>query len=360
MKKMKSKDSSEILLGFKRILDDGSTSFWKVKLEREPISMDDQRLTYSLEPFLNGVIAKLDLTSFYENSNGITSEKDIKKALRTIKKENNLLGVILDLRENAGGFLSQAIKVTALFIKNGVVVISKNSQDEMRYLRNIEGEAFYNGPLVILTSKLSASASEIVAAALQDYGVALIVGDKTTFGKGSIQYQTITDKSADYFFKVTVGKYYTVSGKTTQIEGVQADIVVPSEYSPFKIGERYLKYPLKSDRVKPAYTDRLTDINGKIKLWFRHNYLPNLQKKVNFWQKMLPTLRKNSQMRVSKDPIFQSFLKKQDQIKLKIKGEDIQISADDFSTVDLQMTEASNILKDMIVIESDLRKASGL
>ena len=360
MKKMKSKDSSEILLGFKRVLDDGSLSFWKVKLEREPITMDDQRLTYTLEPFLNGVIAKLDLTSFYENSNGITSEKDIKKALRIIKKENNLLGIILDLRENAGGFLSQAIKVTALFIKNGVVVISKNSQDEMRYLRNIEGEAFYNGPLVVLTSKLSASASEIVAAALQDYGVALIVGDKTTFGKGSIQYQTITDKSADYFYKVTVGKYYTVSGKTTQIDGVQADIVVPSEYSPFKIGEKYLKYPLKSDTVKPAYKDSLTDVNGKIKLWFRHNYLPNLQKKVNFWQKMLPTLRKNSQIRVSKDPIFQSFLKKQDQIKLKIKGEDIQISNDDFSNVDLQMTEASYIMKDMIIIESDLRKASGL
>ncbi|NGX35160.1 MAG: Tail-specific protease [Candidatus Anoxychlamydiales bacterium] len=360
MKKMKSKDSPEIQLGFKRVLDDGTISFWKVKLKREPISMDDQRLTYTLEPFLNGVIAKLDLTSFYENSNGVTSEKDIKKAIRTIRKEKDLVGIVLDLRENAGGFLSQAIKVTALFIKNGVVVISKNSKDEMRYLRNIEGEAFYNGPLVILTSKLSASASEIVAAALQDYGVALIVGDKTTFGKGSIQYQTITDKTADYFFKVTVGKYYTVSGKTTQIEGVKADIVVPSEYSAFKIGEKYLKYPLKSDKVKEAYTDRLTDINGKIKIWFRHNYLPNLQKKVSFWQKMVPNLKENSQNRVSKDPIFQKFLKRQNQIKLKIKGEDIELITDDFSTVDLQMTEATNILKDMIIIESDMRKAAGL
>ncbi len=360
MKKMKSKNNKEILLGFKRILDDGSESFWKVKLQKEPISMDEQRLTYTLEPFLNGVVAKLDLISFYENSRGVTSEKDIKRAIRKIKKENNLLGIILDLRENAGGFLSQAIKVSALFIKSGVVVISKNSQDEIRYLRNIKAEAFYNGPLVILTSKLSASASEIVAAALQDYGVAIIVGDKTTFGKGSIQYQTITDKTADYFFKVTVGKYYTVSGRTTQIEGVKADILVPSEYSPFRIGERYLRYPLKPDKVKPVYFDRLTDINDKIKVWFKHNYLPNLQRKVSFWQKMLPTLKRNSQMRIANNPTFQKFLKKQSQIKLKIKGADIEVMLDDFSNMDLQMAEALNIIKDMIVIEADLKKASGL
>ncbi|NGX63008.1 MAG: Tail-specific protease [Candidatus Anoxychlamydiales bacterium] len=360
MKMMKTKDNPDIVLGFKRVLDDGSISFWRIKLQREPISMDDQRLTYTLEPYADGVIAKLDLTSFYENSNGITSEKDMKKAIRTIKKEDNLLGIVLDLRENAGGFLSQAIKVSSLFIKSGVVVISKNSQDEMRYLRNIEGDAYYNGPLVILTSKLSASASEIVAASLQDYGVALIVGDKATFGKGSIQYQTITDKNAEHFFKVTVGKYYTVSGKTTQIEGVKADIIVPSEYSPFKIGEKYLKYPLKSDRIKEAYTDRLSDIQGKIKIWFRVNYLPNLQKKVTFWQKMLPTLKANSQNRILKDPDFQNFLKRQKQIKAKLQGEDVQIDASNYGQDDLQMIEATNVLKDMIFIESDMRKVQGL
>ena len=241
-----------------------------------------------------------------------------------------------------------------------LVVISKNSKDEMRYLRTIEGEAFYNGPLIILTSKLSASASEIVAQALQDYGVALIVGDKTTFGKGSIQYQTITDKNADYFYKVTVGKYYTVSGKTTQIVGVQADIVVPSNFSAFKIGEKYLKYPLKSDKVKAMYSDKLSDVNGKIKAWFRQNYIPNLQKKVTFWQKLLPTLKENSQNRLAKDPDFQKFLKRQEQIKAKINGEDIVIEQLDIKVEDLQMQEASYILKDMIMIESQMRQAAGL
>jgi carboxyl-terminal processing protease len=359
MKLMKDKNSSYMVLGFKRITDDNERSFWRVKLEKKPISMDDQRLTFSYEPFADGIIGKLELKSFYENSNGITSEKDIKSAIRNLKRKAELKGIILDLRENAGGFLSQAIKVAALFIKNGVIVISKNSEKEMRYLRNIEGEAFYNGPLIILTSKLSASASEIVAAALQDYGVALIVGDETTFGKGSIQYQTVTDKTADYFFKVTVGKYYTVSGKTTQINGVPADIIVPSSFSAYKIGERYLKYPLKADKIKDAYNDKLTDIDGKIKYWFKQNYLPYLQKKVNFWHKLVPVLKENSENRIKKDPDFQNFLKRQKEIEAKLNGKDIEIDSEDYGIEDLQLKEATNILKDMIYIEADMRKAAG-
>ncbi|MFA6119565.1 MAG: S41 family peptidase [Parachlamydiales bacterium] len=360
MKLMKGKDSPSIVLGFKRIQNDENNSFWKIKLDKKPISMDEQRLSATYENVDNGIIGKLDLKSFYENLSGITSEKDIKTGIKKLRKVAEVKGLILDLRENAGGFLSQAIKVASLFVKNGVIVISKNSKKEIKFLRNLEGEAFYNGPLIILTSKLSASASEIVAAALQDYGVALIVGDETTFGKGSIQYQTVTDKKADYFFKVTVGKYYTVSGKTTQIEGVKADIVVPSNFSAYKIGERYLQYPLKADKMGDVYNDKLTDIDSKIKGWFKQNYTPNLQKRVNFWQKMVPTLKANSEKRIANDPNFQKFLKKQELIKAKIEGEEIEVSADDSSEEDYQMKEAVNILKDMINFEADQRKASGL
>lgn len=359
MKLMKEKDAPYIIMGFKRVVDDKNTAFWRVKLEKKPISMDEQRVSYSSEPFADGIIGKLELKSFYENSNGVTSEKDLKNAIRSLRKTANLKGLVLDLRDNAGGFLSQAIKVAALFIKNGVVVISKNSSKEVRYLRTIEGEAFYNGPLIVLTSKLSASASEIVAAALQDYGVALIVGDETTFGKGSIQFQTVTDKNAEYFYKVTVGKYYTVSGKTTQIEGVKADIVVPSNIAPYKIGEKYLMYPLQADSVKEAYEDKLLDIDNKIKFWFKQNYLPNLQKKVTFWQKMIPTLKENSSNRLSKNSDFQNFLKKQKEIEAKINGKDVEIELDNYGVDDLQLKEAVNIIKDMIYIEADKSKAAG-
>ncbi|MBN2479478.1 MAG: PDZ domain-containing protein, partial [Parachlamydiales bacterium] len=360
MSLMKSKDTSDIHLGFKRLLKNDQTySYWNLKLTKQAISMDDQRLTCSYEPFADGIIAKLSLKSFYENSNGVTSEKDIKKAINSLKKDAQIKGLVLDLRDNSGGFLSQAIKVAGLFIKNGVVVISKSSKKDIRYLRTLDSSAFYNGPLIILTSKMSASASEIVAAALQDFGVALVVGDETTFGKGSIQYQTVTDKNADYFYKVTVGKYYTVSGRTTQIEGVRADINVPSEYSCYTVGERYLEYPLKSDTVKAAYKDNLSDLDGKIRMWFKQNYLPNLQKKVTFWQKMVPILKENSKVRLEKDLDFQNFLKKQENVKAKLNSQTLNIEYKNYGQEDIQMSEAVNILKDMIFIEAEKRKVSG-
>jgi carboxyl-terminal processing protease len=188
---------------------------------------------------------------------------------------------------------------------------------------------------------MSASASEIVAQALQDYGIGLVVGDSRTYGKGSIQYQTITDPSASSYFKVTVGRYYTVSGRSTQIEGVQADIHVPTAYAPYNIGERYLEYALKNDQIAPAYNDLLSDVQGATKQWFQKNYLPFLQKKQSQWVQMLPTLKKSSQHRIANNPNFQLFLKNM---------EDASI---DIGMNDLQMQEAVSIVKDMISLSHE-------
>ncbi|HRW58267.1 MAG TPA: S41 family peptidase [Chlamydiales bacterium] len=333
---------SSVKLGFNRYLSSGDkTTFFRVKLKRKAISLEEERVTYEAKPYGEGIIGTLKLTSFYENNNGVTSEKDLKKAIKELKKQGPLYGVVLDLRENAGGFLTQAIKVASLFMSSGVVVISKYSNGEMRYLRNFDASPEFSGPLVVLTSKLSASASEIVAQALQDYGVALIVGDPTTYGKGSIQYQTVTNEEADYFFKVTVGKYYTVSGHTTQIKGVQADIVVPGPYSEYQIGERYLEYPLEADRVPAAYQDSLMDLDLRGQLWCEENYLPYLQRHVSFWSKMLPSLKKNSQRRLMSDRDFQNYLK-------KVKEKDLQ----NLPKQDFQMNEAIYILQDMIYLQS--------
>jgi carboxyl-terminal processing protease len=355
---MKKKENEDIILGFKRVLNKDEIAKWRVKLIRKPISMDDQRLSYTYEKVDGGVVGKLNLLSFYENSSGVTSEKDIINALNDLKKKGNIKGIVLDLRENGGGFLTQAIKVVSLFISNGVVVISKNHKNEIRYLRAIDGKTEFNGPLIVLTSKLSASASEIVAKALQDYGVALIVGDKTTFGKGSIQYQTITDKNADLFFKVTIGKYYTVSGESTQIKGVIADIVVPSQYSAYKVGEKYLEYPLKNDRVDAAYNDDLSDLDNKIRFWFKENYTPTIQQKVSFWQDNISYLKDKSENRLANDQSFQSFLKYQKALEDKLDGKEVNIDIIQ-ENKDLQMIEAVNILKDMIELQNQGKKASG-
>lgn len=350
---LKKKDRNEIILGFKRE-EAKNQSVFRVPLLKRAITMNEERIQLSYDQVEGGIIGKITLHSFYENGERISSEKDIKEAITLFREKGNLVGLVLDLRENSGGFLSQAVKVAGLFVTNGVIVISKYGKGEVHYLRNIVSKAFYNGPLVVLTSKMSASASEIVAQALQDYGVALVVGDERTFGKGSIQYQTVTDEKADMFFKVTVGRYYTPSGKSTQIDGVIADIVVPTQYAPYKIGERYLEYPLPQDKVEAAFVDPLTDLDEKTQRLFQMRYLPFTQRVVSFWKKMLPELKRNSAARMAADSNFQVFQQKRDAVAVRAAALPPN-TVDEQITVgkeDIQMKEAVNIVKDMINLEA--------
>lgn len=348
LEEMKGSGKREVILGFKR----ADQQLIRVPLLREKITMQDERLQFTSQPFAGGVIGTLVLPSFYEGGHLPSAEQDIRDAIKKLKKQGDLKGLILDLRENAGGFLSQAVKVAGLFITRGVIVISKYAQGEMRYLREIDGRTYFDGPLVILTSKGSASAAEIVAQALQDYGTAVIAGDERTYGKGTIQYQTVTDDAAKAFFKVTVGRYYTVSGRTTQIEGVKADVLVPTELAPFNIGEKFLEYPLPSDRVPAAYVDPLNDVDERNKVWFQKNYLPNLQAPQTFWQKNRSTLVQNSGRRIERDKNFKLFLKDQDRyqgVSLRAYSKPVNPP---WGEDDLQMAEARNILKDMIELQA--------
>lgn len=315
LKKMK--DQKEIILGLKRPSGKEYTSIFQVRLKKKPISLDEERLQYGSEKTDTGLIGILTLKAFYENDQGVTAENDIKHAIDQLKRNANLEGIILDLRENSGGFLSQAVKIAGLFIKSGIVVVAKYTKGETLYFRAMGKEPYYSGPLIVLTSKYSASASEIVAQALQDYGVALIVGDERTFGKGSIQYQTVTNENAGIYFKVTVGKYYTPSGKSTQIDGVLSDIYVPSRFYDLQVGERYLKYPLPKDRIAPVYKDPLKDLDVFSRFWFEKNYLPNLQKKVSVWQEMAAELQANSSKRYQSYPSdFYDDLQKHEAIQI--------------------------------------------
>lgn len=306
-----------------------------VDLKRGVIILDEDRVQVSYVPYDNGIIGKIVLHSFYQSPEGVSSEKDVKNAIEELRTHGPLRGLILDLRDNSGGYLSQAVKVAGLFVSSGVIVISKYSNGEKHYYRDLDGETSYEGPLVILTSRLTASAAEIVAQALQDYGVALVVGDDRTFGKGSIQTQTVTENGGGPSFKVTVGKYYTVSGKTPQLQGVKADIVVPDEYEYEKIGEKYLENnPSAPDSVEPAYKDNLADVQPDEKGWFMHYYKPTLQPKKSAWQNMLPQLKTNSEARLS--PLLEQ----------SSKG----------LSHDQQSEEAINIVKDMVKLHFQLNK----
>ncbi len=351
LNRLQGSGSGKIRLGFRRVADGKEISSYEVELKKEKIVMQNERVQYSFERFADGIIGKLLLPSFYESGDDSSCEKDLKEALRALKKEGKLLGVILDMRENSGGFLTQAVKVTGLFISSGVVVISKYAQGKVQYLRDIDGRSYYTGPLIVLTSKASASAAEIVAQALQDYGTAIIVGDERTYGKGTIQYQTVTDLQAVSFFKVTVGRYYTVSGRSTQIEGVLADVVLPTVFSAYPIGERYLEYPLKSDRVPSAYVDPLLDIDQRNKNWFEKNYLPNLQKRLSTWTQMLPVLKTNNSYRLSHNNNYQLFLKT---LASQVNRSYVPTSQENFGADDLQMGSAVELLKDMIFLNAQV------
>ena len=358
LKKLQGSGTGKIELGFRRFVGEADVQFYRVTLKREKIVMQDDRVQYESEPYGDGIIGKINLPSFYESNGSASCEMDLRKALLELKARGNLNGLVLDMRGNSGGFLNQAVKVAGLFVSSGVIVISKYAHGETQYLRDLDGRSYYDGPLVILTSRGSASAAEIVAQGLQDYGTAIIVGDDRTYGKGTIQYQTVTDTSAASYFKVTVGRYYTVSGRTTQIEGVRADIVVPTAYSELPIGERYLEYPLKSDRIPSAYTDPLTDVDPRHKPWFQKNYLPNLQKKLSLWTQMLSELKENSGYRLKQDKDYTLFLKA---LKQEKNGDPFVISAqNNWGVCDLQMQEAVNILKDMTALKPKAAKKAAL
>lgn len=358
---VRSTDSITLVLSrkIKNTEDDNKIT---VTLKREPIMMDDERVDISYENFGSGIIGKITLHSFYQNDQGITSEKDVRDAIQQLDKEGNLRGLVLDLRENSGGFLSQAVKVAGLFITNGVVVISKYSNGEEKLYRDMDGKTAYNGPLIVLTSRATASAAEIVAQALQDYGVALIVGDDHTYGKGTIQSQTVTDKTnAASYFKVTVGKYYTVSGKTPQLHGVKADIVVPGPFAKAHIGEEYLEYAIKQDDQIPAvFSDKLIDIDPSVKSWYLKYYMPSLQHKQLVWKELTPILSKNSAWRIAHNKNYQLFFKKLDEkgyqapLEVVVEEDDPHVEKN-FGAGDLQMAEAVNIIKDMIYLQTKIR-----
>jgi carboxyl-terminal processing protease len=231
-------------------------------------------------------VGVIELPSFYgkgdEKACGASADTSL--LIKKLKQEG-VLGLILDLRRNGGGSLDEAISLTGLFIPSGPVVQTRGPEYEVEIDTSPETSALYDGPLVVLTSRLSASASEIVAGALQDYERALIVGDSSTFGKGTVQ--TIVPLTQFFHHPglgavmVTIGKYYRPSGASTQLKGVVPDIVLPSETDRADIGESKLPNALPWDVLPPA-----------------------TYAKFNLLRQVLAELREKSHARVSADPGF--------------------------------------------------------
>jgi carboxyl-terminal processing protease len=206
-------------------------------------------------------IGFITLPSFYTDFNlgEIRSSLDVEKILLKMMDEN-IDGLIFDIRHNSGGSLEEAKKITSLFINNGPIVQVKDNLGRIQVKYHDNNKALYTGPLVIMTDIYSASASEIVAGALQDYNRAVIVGDESTFGKGSIQQSMDIGRELPLFatrekagsLKLTIQKFYRPSGKSTQIEGVKSDLILPNINDGIQLGERALPHSLPCDRIHPA------------------------------------------------------------------------------------------------------------
>jgi carboxyl-terminal processing protease len=213
------------------------------------------------------------LPSFYADmeKSGVKGAKsttsDVRALLNRLKSEN-INGLVIDLRNNGGGSLEEAVNLTGLFTRKGPVVQAKDSNGNMHVSRDHYDTVAYDGPMIVLTNRLSASASEIFAAALQDYGRAVIVGDQNTFGKGTVQtmlqigqFIPFPGSEADEAgaLKLTIQKFYRIAGGSTQLHGVSSDIRLPSLFDHEEYGESALKNPMPYDVVDPVQFDKITD-----------------------------------------------------------------------------------------------------
>jgi len=269
-----------------------------VSIIRDEIKLEDQQAKAKLIEMTNDEgqtnrLGVIDLPSFYASFSVIGSRnpRDIKSATQDVNRllskleEKHVDGVILDLRHNGGGSLPEAIDLTGLFIKDGPVVQVKSSDpnEPVQVDEDTDPRIQYAGPLVVLTSRFSASASEIVAGALQDYGRAVVVGGASTHGKGTVQsmsqlatylymnHERILNNPADYgALKYTTNKFYRVTGSSTQLKGVVPDIVLPSSYDYMETEEAREENAMPWDEIQSTKYDKLNMVQP---------YLPDLEKR---------------------------------------------------------------------------------
>ena len=254
---IKGEKGTKVYLTVKRV--DGGVE--QVVVTRDVVELEE---TYAKSSIINDDLSKyglINLPRFYVDFDDYGERNaaiDLKKEILNLKSKG-INGLILDLRNNGGGSLKTVVDITGFFIEKGPVVQVKSIGGRKEVLRDNDPSILWDGPLVVLVNEFSASASEILAAALQDYNRAIILGSKQTYGKGTVQNivdlnnvisgNTYGDLGS---LKITTDKFYRVNGGSTQLEGVKSDIIFPNRYSYVDIGEKDLENPLSWDKIDPA------------------------------------------------------------------------------------------------------------
>ena len=257
VKLIKGPKGTNVILTIKKV--DGEITDLKIK--RDIVLLEETYLRSSIVKKQENLYGFINLPKFYidfDNSSGRDAARDIKKEIIRLKNLG-IKGLAIDLRNNGGGSLKTVVEMAGLFIQEGPVVQVRSMDKKSEILRDKDRSITWEGPLVILVNEFSASASEILAAAMQDYKRAIIIGGKQTYGKGTVQNvldlnrmvrsNTNGDLGA---LKFTTQKYYRINGGSTQLEGVKSDVVVPNKYTYIDFGEKDQENPLEWDMIDPV------------------------------------------------------------------------------------------------------------
>lgn len=301
---------------------DGTTGSERnvVEIRRDEVKLKDEEARGELIEWTrpNGQTLKLGvivLPSFYgdpernQNPNAKSTTRDVLALLNRLKQEG-IQGLVMDLRRDGGGFLDEAVNLTGLFIKKGPVVQARSWNGEVAVSRDKDPTIAYDGPMLVLVNRQSASASEIFAGAMQDYGRAVVVGDSKTFGKGTVQQMIELSRAVPFLangtdagaVKLTIQKFYRVAGGSTQLRGVQSDITLPSVFDQPELGEESLKDPLPYDTFSSVDFEK--------------------------WDKPLhlDELRRRAQIRIPQNPEFGYVLEDLDRIRRRTAENRISLS----------------------------------
>jgi len=237
-----------------------------VVIQRGKVEMKDEQASgevIEMKPEKGGVrrLGVITLPSFYADfeEGKVRCSVDVERILKRLVEEK-IDGLILDLRNNGGGSLEEVRRMTGFFMERGPVVQVKNTLGQVQVKDSENGKPIYGGPMIVMIDKSSASASEILAGALQDYNRAVVVGESSTFGKGTVQQPMdigrmlplFAVRNRAGFLKVTIQKFYRPSGSSTQMDGVKSDVVLPSMMDALEMGEAFLDHPLPHDRIRRA------------------------------------------------------------------------------------------------------------
>ncbi len=259
---------------FLRIMPDGATESKVYEITRDKVELKDQEVkgeiidVSSRIPGTRGKVGVIHIPSFYRDFQGQESgqedfkstTRDVKAVLRDFAAKGGVDALLIDLRFNGGGALSEAIELSGLFIDEGAVVQVKDQRGNVRHLDDEDTRIDFNGPLVVVCNRLAASASEIFAGVIRDYQRGIVVGDTTTHGKGTVQsVMPVGKKLFDLgqspdrgALKLTINQFYRVNGDSTQKLGVPSDVVLPSLLDHMDLGEASLDNVMAFDRVPPA------------------------------------------------------------------------------------------------------------